>query len=68
MKKITILVLVVLLLAVSAVPAFAHPEASDAGVATASAAVGGSPTAGHASGSEGQDNIVAGNPICLTHS
>ena len=72
MKKITIFVIVVLLLAVTAVPAFAHPDASDGGIGTARGAAGVSPVGSNISGSAqisstAIDNIVAHNPICGIH-
>lgn len=71
MKKITIFVIVVLLLAVTAVPAFAHPAASDDGVGTAVGAADPSPSKNDGRDANGsptaQDNIVDNNPICGGH-
>ena len=65
MKKITILVLVVLMLAVTAVPAFAHPDASDAGLANAEGKAGTSPTGGNPIGRGAAfGNLGAHNPLC----
>lgn len=67
-KKLTIIIIVVLLLAVTAVPAFAHPDASDDGLTTGVGEAGENPTGGNAAGrGEAQGNIVAHNPLCRGH-
>jgi len=72
MKKITIFVIVVLLLAVTAVPGFAHPDASDGGLATAEGEAGTSPVGNNISPSSNipqtaVDNLEDHNPLCGLH-
>jgi len=75
MKKLTIFVAVVFLLAVTAVPVFAHPDVSDDGLTTAEKKAGTSPVGSNVSdagfanilSTAAGGNIVAHLPLCGGH-